>query len=80
MNTLDINSSVLEKTRGCDEDNNLNESQLELLYAQEEEWRERMKHTDLEALFEQLNELVPQEIEIDVEAAKFDYLMKKYLA
>ena len=80
MNDLDINSSVLEKTRGCDEDNNLNESQLELLYAQEEEWRERMKHTDLEALFEQLNELVPQEIEIDVEAAKFDYLMKKYLA
>ena len=79
MNTLDINSSVLEKTRGCDEDNNLNESQLELLYAQEEEWRERMKHTDLEALFEQLNELVPQEIEIDVEAAKFDYLMKKYV-
>ena len=71
MNTLDINSSVLEKTRGCDEDNNLNESQLELLYAQEEEWRERMKHTDLEALFERLNELVPQEIEIDVEAAKF---------
>ena len=79
MNDLDINSSVLEKTRGCDEDNNLNESQLELLYAQEEEWRERMKHTDLEALFEQLNELVPQEIEIDVEAAKFDYLMKKYV-
>ena len=79
MNTLDINSSVLEKTRGCDEDNNLNESQLELLYAQEEEWRERMKHTDLEVLFEQLNELVPQEIEIDVEAAKFDYLMKKYV-
>jgi len=38
-----------------------------------------MKHTDLEALFEQLNELVPQEIEIDVEAAKFDYLMKKYV-
>ena len=80
MNTLDTNSSVLEKTKGFDEDNNLNESQLELLYAQEEEWRERMKHTDLEALFEQLNELVPQEIEIDVEAAKFDYLMKKYLA
>ena len=80
MNTLDTNSSVLEKTKGCDEDNNLNESQLELLYAQEEEWRERMKHTDLEALFEQLNELVPQEIEIDVEATKFDYLMKKYLA
>lgn len=78
MNILDTNSSVLEKTRGYDEDNNLNESQLELLYAQEEEWRERMKHTDLEALFEQLNELVPQEI--DVEAAKFDYLMKKYLA
>ena len=71
MNDLDINSSVLEKTRGYDEDNDLNESQLELLYAQEEEWRERMKHTDLEALFEQLNELVPQEIEIDVEAAKF---------
>ncbi|WP_455005460.1 hypothetical protein [Capnocytophaga gingivalis] len=69
----------MEKTRGCDEDNNLNESQLELLYTQEEEWRERMKHTDLEALFEQLNELVPQEIEIDVEAAKFDYLMKKYV-
>ena len=80
MNTLDTNSSVLEKTKGCEEDNNLNESQLELLYAQEEEWRERMKHTDLEALFERLNELVPQEIEIDVEAAKFDYLMKKYLA
>jgi hypothetical protein len=80
MNALDINSSTLEKTRGCDEDNSLNESQLELLYTQEEEWRERMKHTDLEALFEQLNELVPQEIEIDVEAAKFDYLMKKYLA
>ena len=80
MNTLDTNSSTLEKTRGCDEDNNLNESQLELLYAQEEESRERMKHTDLEALFEQLNELVPQELEIDVEAAKFDYLMKKYLA
>ncbi len=80
MNALDTNLSTLEKTRGCDEDNNLNESQLELLYAQEEEWRERMKHTDLEALFEQLNELVPQEIEIDVEAAKFDYLMKKYLA
>ena len=80
MDALDINSSILEKTMGCDEDNNLNESQLELLYAQEEEWRERMKHTDLEALFEQLNELVPQEIEIDVEAAKFDYLMKKYLA
>ena len=71
MNALDINSSTLEKTRGCDEDNNLKESQLELLYTQEEEWRERMKHTDLEALFEQLNELVPQEIEIDVEAAKF---------
>ncbi len=71
MNALDINSSTLEKTRGCDEDNSLNESQLELLYTQEEEWRERMKHTDLEALFEQLNELVPQEIEIDVEAAKF---------
>ena len=71
MNALDTNSSTLEKTMGCDEDNNLNESQLELLYAQEEEWRERMKHTDLEALFEQLNELVPQEIEIDVEAAKF---------
>ena len=71
MNDLDINSSVLEKTRGYDEDNDLNESQLESLYAQEEEWRERMKHTDLEALFEQLNELVPQEIEIDVEAAKF---------
>ena len=80
MNALDTNSSTWEKTRGCDEDNNLNESQLELLYTQEEEWRERMKHTDLEALFEQLNELVPQEIEIDVEAAKFDYLMKKYLA
>ena len=80
MNDLDINSSVLEKTRGYDEDNDLNESQLESLYAQEEEWRERMKHTDLEVLFEQLNELVPQEIEIDVEAAKFDYLMKKYLA
>ena len=80
MNTLDTNSSTLEKTKGCEEDNNLNESQLELLYTQEEEWRERMKHTDLEALFEQLNELVPQEIEIDVEAAKFDYLMKKYLA
>ena len=79
MNALDINLSVLEKTRRYDEDNNLNESQLELLYAQEEEWRERMKHTDLEALFEQLNALVPQEIEIDVEAAKFDYLMKKYL-
>lgn len=79
MDALDINSSILEKTRGCDEDNNLNESQLELLYAQEEEWRERMKHTDLEALFERLNELVPQEIEIDVEAAKFDYLMKKYV-
>ena len=79
MDALDINSSILEKTRCCDEDNNLNESQLELLYAQEEEWRERMKHTDLEALFEQLNELVPQEIEIDVEAAKFDYLMKKYV-
>ena len=71
MNALDINSSTLEKTRGCDEDNSLNESQLELLYTQEEEWRERMKHTDLEAIFEQLNELVPQEIEIDVEAAKF---------
>ena len=71
MDALDINSSVLEKTRGYDEDNDLNESQLESLYAQEEEWRERMKHTDLEALFEQLNELVPQEIEIDVEAAKF---------
>ena len=71
MNDLDINSSVLEKTRGYDEDNDLNESQLESLYAQEEEWRERMKHTDLEALFERLNELVPQEIEIDVEAAKF---------
>ena len=70
MNALDINSSTLEKTRGCDEDNNLNESQLELLYTQEEEWRERMKHTDLEALFERLNELVPKEIEIDVEAAK----------
>ena len=80
MNDLDINSSTLEKMKGCEEDNNLNESQLELLYAQEEEWRERMKHTDLEALFERLNELVPQEIEIDVEAAKFDYLMKKYLA
>ena len=71
MNALDINSSTLEKTRGCDEDNNLNESQLELLYTQEEERRERMKHTDLEALFEQLNALVPQEIEIDAEAAKF---------
>ena len=71
MNALDINSSTLEKTRGCDEDNNLNESQLELLYTQEEEWRERMKHTDLEALFERLNALVPQEIEIDVETAKF---------
>ena len=71
MNALDINSSTLEKTRGCDEDNNLKESQLELLYTQEEEWRERMKHTDLEALFEQLNALVPQEIEIDVETAKF---------
>ncbi|WP_454952569.1 hypothetical protein [Capnocytophaga granulosa] len=70
----------MEKIKGCEEDNNLNESQLELLYTQEEEWRERMKHTDLEALFERLNELVPQEIEIDVEAAKFDYLMKKYLA
>ena len=46
MNALDINSSILEKARGCEEDNNLNESQLELLYAQEEEWRERMKHTD----------------------------------
>ena len=80
MNALDINSSTLEKMKGCEEDNNLNESQLELLYTQEEEWRERMKHTDLEALFERLNELVPQEIEIDVEAAKFDYLMKKYLA
>ncbi len=80
MNALDINSSTLEKIKGCEEDNNLNESQLELLYTQEEEWRERMKHTDLEALFERLNELVPQEIEIDVEAAKFDYLMKKYLA
>ena len=68
MNTLDTNSSVLEKTRGFDEDNNLNESQLELLYAQEEEWRERMKHTDLEALFEQLNELVPQEIEIRIDS------------
>lgn len=68
MNTLDTNSSVLEKTKGCDEDNNLNESQLELLYAQEEEWRERMKHTDLEALFEQLNELVPQEIEIRIDS------------
>ena len=79
MNALDINSSILEKARDCEEDNNLNESQLELLYAQEEEWRDRMKHTDLEALFERLNELVPQEIEIDVEAAKFDYLMKKYL-
>ena len=71
MNALDINSSTLEKTRGCEEDNNLNESQLELLYTQEEEWRERIKHTDLEALFERLNALVPQEIEIDVEAAKF---------
>ena len=71
MNALDTNSSTLEKIRGYDEGNNLNESQLESLYAQEEEWRERMKHTDLEALFEQLNELVPQEIEIDVEAAKF---------
>ena len=80
MNALDTNLSTLEKTKGYDEGNNLNESQLESLYAQEEEWRERMKHTDLEALFEQLNELVPQEIEIDVEAAKFDYLMKKYLA
>lgn len=70
MNALDINSSVLDKTRGYDEDNDLNESQLELLYAQEE-WRERMKHTDLEALFERLNELVPQEIEIDVEAVRF---------
>jgi hypothetical protein len=68
MNTLDTNSSVLEKTKGFDEDNNLNESQLELLYAQEEEWRERMKHTDLEALFEQLNELVPQEIEIRIDS------------
>ena len=68
MNTLDTNSSVLEKTKGCDEDNNLNESQLELLYAQEEEWRERMKHTDLEALFEKLNELVPQEIEIRIDS------------
>jgi len=37
MNALDIiNSSVLEKIRGCDKDNNLNESPLELLYAQEE--------------------------------------------
>ena len=80
MNDLDINSSVLEKTRGYDEDNDLNESQFELLYAQEEELRERMKHSDLAALFERLNELVPHEIEIDVEAAKFDYLMKKYLA
>ena len=68
MNTLDTNSSVLEKTKGCEEDNNLNESQLELLYAQKEEWRERMKHTDLEALFEQLNELVPQEIEIRIDS------------
>jgi len=68
MNTLDTNSSVLEKTKGFDEDNNLNESQLELLYAQEEEWRERMKHTDLEALFEKLNELVPQEIEIRIDS------------
>ena len=68
MNALDTNSSTLEKTRGCDEDNNLNESQLELLYTQEEEWRERMKHTDLEALFEQLNELVPQEIEIRIDS------------
>ena len=68
MNDLDINSSVLGKTRGYDEDNDLNESQLESLYAQEEEWRERMKHTDLEALFEQLNELVPQEIEIRIDS------------
>ena len=68
MNDLDIKSSVLEKTRGYDEDNDLNESQLELLYAQEEEWRERMKHTDLEALFEKLNELVPQEIEIRIDS------------
>lgn len=72
-------SIVFKKNKLYDEDYNLSEGQLEEFYQQETEWKEKMKHIDMNTIFDQLNKIVPKEIDINADTLRFNYLIKKHL-
>ena len=38
-----------------------------------------MKHIDMNTIFDQLNKIVPKEIDINADTLRFNYLIKKHL-
>ena len=65
MNTMTIDPIVWEKAQRYAQENDLNltnyiENQLKNLYIQDEEWAERMNHTDIDALLDGISGVLPE--------------------
>ena len=72
MNTMTIDPIVWEKAQRYAQENDLNlanyiENQLKNLYIQDEEWQERMEHTNIDALLDSLTGILPEMIDEEVQ-------------
>ena len=85
MNTMTIDPIVWEKAQCYAQENNLNlanyiENQLKNLYIQDEEWAERMKHTDIDALLDGISGVLPEMTDEEVKEECANYIEEKYFA
>ncbi|WP_314280252.1 DUF6364 family protein [Capnocytophaga leadbetteri] len=85
MNTMTIDPIVWEKAQRYAQENDLNlanyiENQLKNLYIQDEEWAERMKHTDIDALLDGISGVLPEMTDEEVREECANYIEEKYFA
>ena len=85
MNTMTIDPIVWEKAQRYAQENDLNlanyiENQLKNLYIQDEEWAERMKHTDIDTLLDGISGVLPEMTDEEVREECANYIEEKYFA
>ena len=85
MNTMTIDPIVWEKAQRYAQENDLNltnyiENQLKNLYIQDEEWAERMNHTDIDALLDGISGVLPEMTDEEVREECANYIEEKYFA
>lgn len=85
MNTMTIDPIVWEKAQRYAQENDLNltnyiENQLKNLYIQDEEWAERMKHTDIDVLLDGISGVLPEMTDEEVREECANYIEEKYFA
>ena len=56
------------------------ENQLKNLYIQDEEWAERMKHTDIDVLLDGISGVLPEMTDEEVREECANYIEEKYFA